>query len=121
MPDVLVALTGPPRPNGYLLPVEATLRRDPNNEYDANAIRVEIGGNLVGHLEKEAAHRMAPILDALGCTECRIAGIIRGGYIDRPHVGVMLWATKRLSDAPTFRFGMTGAPRWPPSEDEGRA
>jgi HIRAN domain len=118
--DELRALTGPPRPNGYLMPVDVTLCREPENPYDSNAIRAEIGDAHVGYIAKEQAERMAPLMDGLQCSECRVAGIVRGGSIEHPNLGVMLWGTRRLSDAPSFSFKMRGVPRWPPDEDEGR-
>jgi HIRAN domain. len=118
--EELGALTGPPRPKGYLVPVGVTLCREPENPYGSNAIRVEIGGAHVGYIAKEQAEGMAPLMDGLECSECQIAGIVRGGSTEHPNVGVMLWGTRRLSDAPSFSFKMRGVPRWPPDADEGR-
>jgi len=41
-----------------------TLQREPDNEYDPNAISVWWDGHKIGHLNKVIAFRMAPELDA---------------------------------------------------------
>lgn len=41
-----------------------TLRRNPANEYDSNAIEVHWDGHLLGHINKVVAARLAPELDA---------------------------------------------------------
>jgi hypothetical protein len=41
-----------------------TLKREPENPYDANAIGVWWDGHKIGHLNKVIAYRMAPELDA---------------------------------------------------------
>ncbi|KAG9316303.1 hypothetical protein JVU11DRAFT_2334 [Chiua virens] len=50
---------------GLVAPGEqVTLVREPNNPYDRNAIQVKnIGGAQVGHIPKNAATRLAPLLD----------------------------------------------------------
>ena len=43
------------------------LRREPENIYDANAIRVErLSGEQFGYLDRSLAARLAPFLDELG-------------------------------------------------------
>jgi len=42
-----------------------TLRREPANQYDANAIQVlNISGQQVGHIPRTLAKRLAPVMDA---------------------------------------------------------
>ena len=38
----------------------ADLIREPNNEYDTNAIAVHIEGNMTGYLSRDQAERYAP-------------------------------------------------------------
>jgi hypothetical protein len=40
------------------------LRRQPDNEYDANAIAVHGGGELLGFVPRELAEELAPALDS---------------------------------------------------------
>lgn len=52
-----------------LLPLKAELRREPDNEYDENAIAVWIVERpfrevKIGYLKKEVAHDLAPKMDA---------------------------------------------------------
>lgn len=49
---------------------EATLLREPANEYDANAIMVRTKrGDKIGYVPKWRARSWAPYLDEMGCTE----------------------------------------------------
>lgn len=43
----------------------AVLRAEPANPYDPNAIRIEIAGRLVGHLNRHAAEAFKPTADRL--------------------------------------------------------
>lgn len=43
--------------------VPINLRRNPENPYDANAIEVRLGDEMLGHLSKEVAAKLAPELD----------------------------------------------------------
>lgn len=44
--------------------IPAAIRRNPNNEYDRNACEVLCNGRMIGHLPKETAAIVAPLLDA---------------------------------------------------------
>lgn len=44
--------------------VNVKLIRNPNNEYDANAIQVHSTNGMLGHLPKEVAAQLAPKMDA---------------------------------------------------------
>lgn len=44
--------------------IDVELRRDPDNKYDANAVQVRYLGYMVGHLSREVAARIAPLLDS---------------------------------------------------------
>jgi hypothetical protein len=68
----------------------ATLIREPLNEYDPNAIAVEIDGTTIGHVAREQAEELAPQLDVL-----RSRGLVVdlrvqlcGGDEGRPNIGV---------------------------------
>jgi hypothetical protein len=58
----------------------ATLRHEPTNPYDPNAIRVEVDGLLVGYLNRHAAKAFRPVAERLaqqgqvGTCAARIAG-----------------------------------------------
>lgn len=38
--------------------------REPQNAYDSNAIRVELGGKYLGYIPKRTARYLAPLMDA---------------------------------------------------------
>jgi hypothetical protein len=56
--------------------VLAKLVREPLNEFDANAVRIDVDGGPVGHLRRDDALELAPILDTLAvkgiAVECRV-------------------------------------------------
>ncbi|MFN8638645.1 MAG: HIRAN domain-containing protein [Dehalococcoidia bacterium] len=74
----------------------AILVRDPDNQFDRNAVRVYVGGLQVGHLSREDALRYRAPLDRL--SRSGFAGacdaIIRGGFSlndgSRANLGVWL-------------------------------
>lgn len=118
--ESLRTLAGPLRRNGYLVPVDVTLRRDPENEHDFDAVRVEVNGELAGYIAKEFAANLSWLLDGLSCPEYVVAGIVRGGYSKHPHLGVMLWLDRRLSKGPLIPIHRRWRARgWPPSRSEG--
>ena len=71
-----------------------TVRPDPNNRFDANAVEVLIGGQRVGFLNREEAPRIKEALAAvgLGSATCgaRISGGWRTNQHDEGHFGVRL-------------------------------
>jgi hypothetical protein len=121
----LRAMCGAPRKQGYLVPVEAKLRREPKNPVDKHAMRVEIRGEHVGYLARELAAQLSPALDKANCREFAVAGIIRGGSPRAPSLGVHLWLGRRLSPGPdiqlddTFPHHPEFLTAWPPWEGEG--
>ena len=56
----------------------ATLIPEDDNEYDANAVRVEIGGRLVGYLSRERAPEYR---SAVGTASGRCSANIVGGFL----------------------------------------
>lgn len=119
--EALTALAGPPREAGYLIPVTVSLLRDPANRHDRNAFRALIDAHQVGHLARPIAVQLAAPLDSVGCAEFQVCGLLRGGSLTAPNIGVHVWLDRRLSSGPEIRqrdqAGQVGA--WPPREDEG--
>ena len=75
--DALAAIAGPKQPDGKRERVGVTLRCQPDNAYDANAIRVEVFGQLTGHVSR--AQRGA----ALACDAAFVRWRGRGRGDDR--------------------------------------
>lgn len=102
----------------------ATVRPDPSNAFDPNAVEVLIGGRRVGFLSREEAPRMKEALSALGLSsatcDARITGGWRTNQYDEGHFGVRLaipgWGPL------DFGNGLThGEPRvWPKKERPAR-
>lgn len=46
------------------------LRREPDNEYDHNAVAVDADGAPIGFLPRDIAAQVAPVMDAGGKTRC---------------------------------------------------
>lgn len=81
---------------GHSLAVTATLVCEPTNPYDSNAVKVLVGGRLVGYVARESAVVLAPVLSRLesrGAT-ATCAGTVVGGWdrggADRGHFGIWL-------------------------------
>jgi hypothetical protein len=121
----LWAMCGEPRRQGYLVAVEAKLRREPKNPVDKHAVRIEIQGEHVGYLARELAAQLSPALDKANCREFAIAAIIRGGSHRAQSLGVHLWLGRRLSPAPEIQLDDSFSRHrefltaWPPWEGEG--
>jgi hypothetical protein len=75
------------------VPVQAVLVPEPDNQYDSNAVRVDIRGHTVGYLARETALAYQPVLGwlrrrgELGWCPARIAG---GPHLDYGY-GVYLY------------------------------
>jgi hypothetical protein len=74
---------------------EAVLRPDNQNSHDANAVAVEIGGAVVGHLSRDSAAAYRRLLRTMGMDDEAIAcdALIIGGWQRRGgsgHFGVKL-------------------------------
>ena len=98
----LEAIAGPKCHDGYNLPVDAVLIREPDNPHDANAIAVYATdprtgrASKVGFVGRPAVERLAPAIDrknAAGET-VGMEGYIRGGWLrsdgDEGHYGIWL-------------------------------
>lgn len=85
-----------PSDRGYRMEVTARLLPEPENAYDANAIRVFVGAALVGYLSRDDAEDYEPYLDELldGADQLHCAGLIRGGFLteagSRASLGIWL-------------------------------
>ena len=46
--------------------VNVSLKREPRNRFDSNAVAIQANGHVIGHLSRELAADIAPIIDAGG-------------------------------------------------------
>ena len=76
----LEAIAGPKDPDGKRTLAGVTLRCEPSNEHDRNAIRVEVYGQLVGYVARDQAALLCPAITRAcrGVLEAR--GLIVGGW-----------------------------------------
>ncbi len=67
-------------PDGGRVPGLLTLVREPDNQYDKNAIAVHFDGKKVGHIPAPQAKILAPMLDAgqkvLDITRRNVTGLV---------------------------------------------
>ena len=76
--------------------VPARLVRDYSNPYDANAIRVKIDGDFVGHLPKLIAASLAPDLDAGKQWVAEVeAVLINDGKVQQPGLKLKVWRVEK--------------------------
>lgn len=82
--------------DGHEFATTASLRREPNNPHDPNAIAVVIDGKKVGYIPRAKAIKAASIMDAdrKRCEAATCPALIVGGWIDEDgdhgHYGVRL-------------------------------
>jgi hypothetical protein len=120
-PEVFADLAGPPRDEGYLIPVSVVLSREPRNEYDRNAIVATVDGRTVGYVSRDVAAAVAPALDGVGVSELCVCGIVRGGYTRRKNFGVHIWLDKHPQTSVQVNLmtdGVGQVGNWPPDDDE---
>jgi len=77
--EVLERIAGPKAAEGKQHRVGATLRREPTNPYDSNAVRVEVLGQLVGHVARDKAAKVSAVLAQVGGV-VEAQGLIVGGW-----------------------------------------
>lgn len=103
-----------------LYPTTATLVRDPANQHDPNAIKVEVDAKLVGYIKKELAAVLAAPLDDAGSRTLLVPAVVFADQQqDSRHV--WLWLRRRLSDGPDLPIPVEFANAnevSPPGEDE---
>jgi len=91
--DALARIAGARTDLGKHHAVGTTLRCDPKNEHDSNAIRVECMGQLLGFIPREVAAVLAPALSRHGGA-AEAVGVIVGGWDNGDSVGsygVRVW------------------------------
>ena len=94
--DALAAIVDRHGRSGRTLTIDAALVLEDTNPHDANAVRVEIGGALIGYLSRENAQRYRADLAAAGQPQAtvRCKARIVGGFEtadgERAHFGVRL-------------------------------
>jgi hypothetical protein len=102
--DALELVAGPKDEDGKRMVVGVTLRCEPENTHDPNAVRVEVMGQHVGYVKRGRAKQLHPrIAKCGGATECM--GMILGGWLradgDEGHYGIRVWlrpSERRLLD-----------------------
>jgi HIRAN domain len=84
--------------------VVATLECEPQNEFDANAVAVKIGGQLVGYLSRDVAKRFRPFIAASPIMPVTCKSTLMGGTADKPSIGLVLdfSSVYLLRDDPAF-------------------
>lgn len=95
--DALERIAGERGDIGKHHAVGTTLRCDPRNEHDANAIRIECMGQLLGYIPRQTAALLAPALNGQGGIAEAI-GVIVGGWDDGVSIGsygVRVWIPRR--------------------------
>jgi hypothetical protein len=94
----LEALAGPKKADGKQVLVGVTLRCEPDNEYDCNAVRVEVMGQLLGYVARDHAAVLSPAMQD-GCAgTLEVRGLIVGGWRDSQsegHYGIRVWVSGR--------------------------
>lgn len=53
---------------------QLTLKRDPENQFDPNAIQVWAGDTWIGFIERGLAEELAPLMDAGTEYDCEVSG-----------------------------------------------
>ncbi|MEZ5955804.1 MAG: hypothetical protein R3C27_01135 [Hyphomonadaceae bacterium] len=102
--DVLAAIVERHGRSGCTLTVDALLILEDANPHDANAVRIEIDGALVGYLSRDIARRYRADLAAAGTPsvtvkcKARIVGGFETARGERAYFGVRL-------DLPPMRSG----------------
>lgn len=104
----LARLAGPKDADGKHAAFGVTLRCEPANAYDRNAVRVEVMGQLLAYVARAQAALLCPRIAAAcnGVIEAR--GMIVGGWNDgasEGHYGIRVWLTTRDTD----RLGVVAA------------
>ncbi len=76
---------------------ELALVRDPENPYDRNAVRVQLGALHIGFIKAPIAARIAPNIDAGERYRAEVRHVTGGGTRS---VGVNIWVTRERAAAP---------------------
>ncbi|MBT9471703.1 MAG: HIRAN domain-containing protein [Pseudomonadota bacterium] len=85
--DALIAICGGRTREGHELECQATLRLEPENPSDSNAVGVWIEGRKVGHLTRQLAATFSAVARRNGASEATCAALIVGGWDRGDSVG----------------------------------
>jgi hypothetical protein len=94
--DILAAVVERRGRSGRTVTVDAIVTPEDSNPHDANAVRVEIDGELIGYLSRDNARRYRADLAAAGSPhasvlcQARIVGGFETAGGERAHFGVRL-------------------------------
>jgi single-stranded-DNA-specific exonuclease len=75
---------------GLQVGTDLTLRRQPDNEFDSNALAIYYGALQLGFVRKEIAKHLAPLIDAGARYRARIESLTGGGDRNRG-VNISMW------------------------------
>lgn len=75
---------------------EVSLIREPDNEYDAQAVAVLAGGEIVGHVPREVAQFVGPMIDAGSRLRARGEVLVNPDHPDRPGLLVEVETVKEV-------------------------
>lgn len=129
--DALGLVAGPRQPDGVRRRVGVTLRCEPDNPYDCNAVRVEVMGQHVAYIRRDLAEVLGPAMQSHCRGVVEAVGIIVGGWDrgggDTGSYGIRVW----LKEQDVTRLGLRAdrldprlRPPWPemdpPAEGEAR-
>jgi hypothetical protein len=92
----LQRIAGPPAADGKSHRCGVTLRREPDNKYDKNAVRVEVMGLQVGHVARLTAARLSPAMQVYCGGALEANSVIVGGWDDGSSqglYGIRVWLT----------------------------
>jgi hypothetical protein len=112
--DMLEALAGPKGPDGKHVLEGVTLRCEPDNPHDPNAVRVEVMGQLLGYVAREQAAVVSRGMQQACGGVLEERGLIVGGWRDERSegsYGIRVWLTRHDAD----RIGVR--PGAPPVEE----
>jgi hypothetical protein len=97
--DALAAIAGPKEYDGKDMRVGVTLRCEPSNPHDRNAIRVEVMGQHVAFIAKEQAAKLSPPIRQHCGGAMEAGGLIVGGWQrgggDEGYYGIRVWINAR--------------------------
>lgn len=93
------------------------LRREPDNQYDPNAISVEVetpkGSQSIGYIPRKEAEWIAKRMDA-GCHADGLVYAVFGGTPDKPNRGVVIVAAVERLEATAPKIRKTRIPKTAP-------
>jgi uncharacterized protein YidB (DUF937 family) len=84
--DVLAKLAGGRSQSGAMKAVIALLSREPDHPHDKNAVRIDVGDETVGYVEKVNAKQIQPLMQKLekAGRQAWVRAWIVGGWEDDP-------------------------------------